>query len=118
MNFTFQRHYRGPLQALIFDWAGTMVDYGSQAPAQIFVKVFKEKGIDVTLEEARGPMGMHKRDHIETMCAMPRIAQLWQEAHNAPPDQEDIEELFQAFIPLQLDILADYSTLIPGALET
>lgn len=118
MTFTFQRSYRGPLQALIFDWAGTMVDYGSQAPAQIFVKVFKDKGVEITLEEARGPMGMHKRDHIATLCQEPRIAKAWQMVHNAPPDQEDIEEMFQAFIPLQMEILSDYSTLIPGALET
>ena len=26
-----------PLQAVIFDWAGTLVDFGSLAPTQIFV---------------------------------------------------------------------------------
>lgn len=118
MKFTFQRTYRGPLQALIFDWAGTMIDYGSQAPAQIFVKVFKDKGVEITLDEARSPMGMHKRDHIETLCREPRIVDAWKAVHNTPPDQEDIEDMFQAFIPLQLGILSDYSTLIPGALET
>lgn len=117
MNFTFSRTYRGPLQALIFDWAGTTVDYGSQAPAQIFVKVFARKGVEVSLTEARGPMGMHKRDHIRTMTEMERIAAAWEAVHNGPPDEEDIEDMFQDFIPLQLEILGDYATLIPGVAE-
>ena len=31
--------------AIIFDWAGTTVDYGSFAPVQAFIKAFEEFGI-------------------------------------------------------------------------
>jgi phosphonoacetaldehyde hydrolase len=112
------RTYCGPVQAVIFDWAGTTVDYGSRAPAGVFVEVFARKGVPVTVEEARIPMGMHKRDHIRTMIQMPAVARRWEESLGQPPTEEDIDELFAAFIPLQLDVLADYSELIPGVLET
>ena len=37
--------------AIIFDWAGTTVDYGSFAPVQAFIKAFEEFGITPTIEE-------------------------------------------------------------------
>ena len=47
-------------EAVIFDWAGTTVDYGCFAPVQAFLDAFHEYGIDPTMEEVRGPMGMLK----------------------------------------------------------
>ena len=61
MNFCFQRSYRGPLQAVLLDWAGTTLDYGCYAPAVVFIEVYKRKGVPISIEEARGPMGAHKR---------------------------------------------------------
>ena len=54
-------------ECVIFDWAGTTVDYGCFAPVQAFVEVFKHYGIEPTMEEVREPMGMLKIDHIRTM---------------------------------------------------
>ncbi len=48
MTFVFKRTYRGPLQAVIFDWAGTTVDYGSRAPAMVFVEVFRRQGVEIS----------------------------------------------------------------------
>lgn len=66
-------------KAVIFDWAGTTVDYGCFAPVQAFVEVFCHFGIEPTMEEVRKPMGMLKRDHIRTMLQMKRIFGLWKE---------------------------------------
>ena len=55
---------------IIFDWAGTTVDYGCFAPVQAFVEAFEENGITPTLEEVRKPMGMLKIDHVRTMLSM------------------------------------------------
>ncbi len=49
------------IEGVIFDWAGTMIDFGCFAPVHVFVNIFKDAGIDVTIEEAREPMGMLKR---------------------------------------------------------
>ena len=64
-------------ECVIFDWAGTTVDYGCFAPVQAFVEVFKHYGIEPTMEEVREPMGMLKIDHIRTMLNMPRIKKCW-----------------------------------------
>ena len=48
MHFHYQRSYRGPVQAVIFDWAGTTVDFGSLAPVTAFVRLFAAKGIEIT----------------------------------------------------------------------
>lgn len=71
--------------AVIFDWAGTTVDYGCFAPVQAFVEAFREFGVEPTMDETRRPMGMLKHDHIRTMMGMDRIARAWEDAHGAAP---------------------------------
>ena len=71
----------GKYKAVIFDWAGTTVDYGCFAPVQAFVEVFKHFGIDPTMDEVREPMGMLKKDHIRTMLNMDRISGLWRDKY-------------------------------------
>lgn len=42
------------INAVILDWAGTTVDFGSFAPTQIFVEAFRQAfAVEITLEEAR-----------------------------------------------------------------
>ena len=117
MDFVFKRTYRGPLRAVILDWAGTTMDYGCFAPAVVFIEVFKRQGVEITIAEAREPMGAHKKVHIRAISKIPRVAQAWQEIKGQPCTEEDVEAMFQAFVPLQLDCLADYADLIPGTLE-
>ena len=57
MTFTYGRRYRGPLKAVILDWAGTTLDYGCYAPAIVFTEVFKRRGVEILIEGAREPMG-------------------------------------------------------------
>jgi phosphonoacetaldehyde hydrolase len=110
--------YTGPIKGVIFDWAGTVVDYGSCAPAAAFMAVFNKFGVDITAAEAREPMGRAKREHIAAILAMPAVAQRWQEKHGAAYTETDIDQLYEQFLPTQLSCLKDYSRLIPGTLET
>jgi phosphonoacetaldehyde hydrolase len=102
---------------VIFDWAGTTVDFGSFAPVAAFVEVFAGRGVTVTATEARAPMGLHKRDHIQALLETPAISRRWQEAQGRMPNRADTEELYQAFIPRQLEVLDRHSQLVPGLLE-
>jgi phosphonoacetaldehyde hydrolase len=117
MEFVFQRSYRGPLKAVLLDWAGTTMDYGCMAPAVVFMEVYRRKGVNITIDQAREPMGAHKRVHIQQIAKIPAVAEQWKEIHRKPIAEEDIDALFADFIPLQLDCLADYADLIPGTLE-
>lgn len=111
--------YRTPerLQGVILDWAGTVVDFGSFAPTQIFVEAFAELGIAIGLEEARGPMGMGKWDHIRTLCDAPAIAARFEQAVGHAPTDDDVTALYERFMPLQIAKIGEHSALIPGALE-
>ncbi len=106
------------IKAVFMDWAGTMVDYGCFSPLDVFLEVFDKKGIEVTQEEARKPMGFLKWDHIKTMCEMDRIANAWKEKYGKFPEKKDVDELYSHFEPALLSILPRYNTLIPGAAET
>ena len=83
MTFTYQRSYRGRIQAVLLDWAGTTMDFGCMAPAVVFVEVFKRKGVPITMEEARAPMGAHKRVHIQKITEQDSVRKRWQEAARA-----------------------------------
>jgi len=106
--------FRGPLQAIIFDFAGTVIDYGSCAPAAAFIEVFRQFNVEVTTAEARAPMGRAKRDHIAAILEMPAVAERWQRSHGNLPGEEEIDQLYAQFLPTQLKCLDDHSQLIPG----
>ena len=109
--------YRGPLRAVILDWAGTLVDYGSCAPAGVFAVLFEHWRVPITMQQAREPMGIHKRDHVAAILRMPAVASLWAAEHGRAPNDADVEAMYQDLIPLQLDCLPQYADLVPGALE-
>ncbi|OCA89131.1 phosphonoacetaldehyde hydrolase [Bacillus wudalianchiensis] len=105
------------VEAVIFDWAGTMVDYGCLAPLEVFKAIFKKRGINVLDEEAREPMGLQKLEHIREMCSMPRISRLWRDMYGREPEERDINALYADFEPMLFSILPAYSNPIPGAVE-
>jgi len=117
MDFVFNRSYRGPLKAVLLDWAGTTMDYGCMAPAVVFQEVYKRQGVEITMEEAREPMGAHKRVHIRQISKNENVAERWQKKHGRKPTEQDVDAMFKDFIPLQLACLADYADLIPGTIE-
>lgn len=106
------------IEGVIFDWAGTTVDFGCFAPVQVFMEIFREAGVDVTVAEARGPMGMLKRDHIRAMLQMPRLGSRWESEKRRPFSEEDVEALYASFEPMLLASLAKYADPLPGVVET
>jgi len=105
-------------EAVIFDWAGTLVDFGSLAPTQIFVEAFATFEINITLAQARGPMGLSKRDHIRTLLEESDILAQWQQRFGAAPGDREIDAIYERFMPMQIDKVGAYSQPIPGAVET
>lgn len=105
------------VQAVIFDWAGTLVDFGSLAPTQIFVAAFATFGIHIDLAQARGPMGLSKRDHIRMLLADESIQAQWRERFGRHSDDADIDEIYRRFMPMQIEKVGEYSQPIPKAVE-
>lgn len=119
MSFVYHRIYKGPVKLVIFDWAGTTMDYGCYAPAVVFVEVFKRRGVEITMEQARRPMGLKKLDHIRAISQQDEVAVLWKKVHGKDCTEADVQDMFEKdFVPLQVACIADYSELIPGTVET
>ena len=116
-TFRYDRSYTGPLKAILLDWAGTTMDYGCYAPAVVFMQVYERKGVAITIEEAREPMGAHKLVHIRKISKIPSVAQRWFDTHGRTCTEDDVQAMFEDFVPLQIACLADYADMIPGALE-
>ena len=95
--------------AIIFDWAGTTVDFGSLAPVRALQRLFAGRGLAVAEDEARRDMGIHKKDHIRALLRMKT---------GGRPAETFVEELFAEFIPMQMECLAACSAVIPGVVET
>lgn len=107
----------GTLKAVVLDWAGTVVDYGSRAPMGAFVEVFRGFGVEISVEEARGPMGLPKWNHIRALGSHPRVAAAWRDRHGRDFADTDADAIHEVFVPLNARVVADYATLIPGAAE-
>lgn len=106
------------LEGVIFDWAGTTIDFGCFAPVNAFLEIFKQAGVEVTMEEVRLPMGMLKRDHLKAMLQMPRISQRWEEKHGRILEEKDIDALYKSFESLLSVSLKEYTDPLPHVLDT
>ncbi|NWG47414.1 MAG: phosphonoacetaldehyde hydrolase [Alphaproteobacteria bacterium] len=109
--------YRGPLKAVVFDWAGTLVDFGSLAPMGVFVDVFARFGLEITISEARAFMGLPKRDHIKGLLELPRIAEAFRARYGRPPAEDDIDEIYSVFLPANVAAIPANSGIVPGAAD-
>ncbi|MCY4108802.1 MAG: phosphonoacetaldehyde hydrolase [Chloroflexi bacterium] len=117
-DFVFNRSYRGRVKAAILDWSGTTADAYVLAPAVVFVDVFRKHGVEITMPEARGPMGLRKDLHIKALTEVPEIAERWESVHGKRPGQAEVDAMFADFVPMQIACLREYTTLLPGVAET
>ncbi|MGA7242139.1 MAG: phosphonoacetaldehyde hydrolase [Terracidiphilus sp.] len=113
-------HVTEPLRvrAIMLDWAGTTVDHGSVAPVAALQTLFAQHGISLSIEDARRDMGLLKRDHIRAILGLPGVRAKWAAETGREPIEADVQSLFEEFGPLQMEIIAQHSTLIPGVVET
>jgi phosphonoacetaldehyde hydrolase len=103
------------LRAVVFDWAGTMVDVGSRAPMGAFVEVFAAFGVTITVADARQPMGLPKLDHIRALGRLPRVAAAWRATHGRDFGEADAQAVYARFVPLNREVVGNFAGLAPGA---
>jgi len=108
---------KGSIAAVVFDWAGTIVDFGCFAPTVSIVETFAERGIQITLDEARGPMGLEKREHLRRLLDLEGVRRQWRTATGFDPAPEDAEALYEALEPRLFQAVKRHSGLVPGARE-
>ena len=103
---------------VIFDWAGTMVDFGCQAPIVALREAFARRGVQIEEQVLRGDMGKAKADHVRALLATPSVVRDWTAIVGAPPTEADVPALMDDLAPLMREAAAAASDLIPGAAET
>lgn len=106
------------VEGVILDWAGTTVDFGCFAPVNVFIDIFKNAGIEVSMEEAREPMGMLKIDHIHAMLSITSVSKKWEGKYKRPFNEEDVENLYAEFESALMSSLIEYTDPIPEVVET
>jgi phosphonoacetaldehyde hydrolase len=106
------------IAAVVFDWAGTMVDFGSVAPVIAMQKAFQGEGLALEVDEVRADMGRAKRDHVRAILNMPRVNAAWVAARGSAPDERVVDRIHDAVLPFMQEAGVARARLIPGALET
>lgn len=106
------------IELVVFDWAGTTVDYGSGAPSEVFGKVFRAAGIDFTKEEIDGPMGLEKKAHIRRLLSTESGSRQWTEKYGRPWNEDDVDNLYENFEAALHEVVAERSDPLEGVPET
>jgi phosphonoacetaldehyde hydrolase len=107
-----------PIKAVVFDWAGTMIDFGCMAPVRALIDVFATEDVAISVEEARRDMGKAKLDHLRAILSDSAMAHRWHTRKGSPAGEADIEHLYWKLIPAMREAAAKTSVLIKGASET
>lgn len=105
------------IEAVIFDWAGTLIDFGCLATIVSLIHVFKEKSINLDFFQARGPMGLSKIDHIRELICLPDIIDQWSYLHGTTPGEKEVEEIYACLKPTLVEQAPLFANSVPGARE-
>jgi phosphonoacetaldehyde hydrolase len=105
------------LKAIIFDWAGTVVDFGSLCPARAIQSAFSSKRIDITAQDIHRFMGIRKREHVQTLLSLPHVTAQWRMVHGCEPNSEDVQSLYEESERRMVETVASFATLTPGLPE-
>lgn len=106
---------RDRFDLVILDWAGTVVDFGCQAPVAALREVFAKRGVAITDAQARRDMGKSKVDHVRALLQDSSVAAAWIVAREAEPNDADVAALMADLEPLMRDQAARSAQLIDGA---
>ena len=104
---------------VMLDCSGTTMDRYVDAPAIVFVEVFKKYGLEISMPEAREPMGLRKDLHIKAITEISSVRERFTAKFGRAPQQSDVDAMFADFVPTQLALLrqGSYHDLLPGVAE-
>ena len=104
---------------VMLDCSGTTMDRYVDAPAIVFVEVFRKYGLEITMPEAREPMGLRKDLHIKAITEIASVRERFAARFGRAPNQGDVDAMFADFVPTQLALLraGSYHDLLPGVAD-
>jgi phosphonoacetaldehyde hydrolase len=105
------------ISAVVFDWAGTMIDFGCLAPIRALQAAFAAEGVEVSEAQARRDMGLAKRDHVAALMTDGAVQAAWMARFGAAPEASDADRLYARLEPLMAAQARARGDLIPGAAD-
>lgn len=102
------------IEAIVLDWAGTTVDYGSRAPIIAFKNAFAHFGIDLSEETIRQDVGLDKLTHVRQILQIPEIANSWETRQPTIPLTKATAEIYAQFQIEINKVLVETAQLKPG----
>ena len=106
------------IECVIFDWAGTVVDYGCFAPVAAFIESFNAIDVPVSAEETRAYMGLTKIEEIRALFNIEHVRYEFREKFGRDYNEEDVQGRYKDFQQILYNTLEQYATPIPGVIET
>jgi len=95
------------VQLVVFDWTGTLIDYGCKAPVKAFKKAFNHFGLNPSNKTIRKYIGMDKYNHINNIKNELNTKNIY---------IPQTDEIYNIYENLQIQTINEYSKLITGVL--
>lgn len=105
------------LQAVVFDLAGTIVDYGCKAPTSAIERAFEEFGLKPSVPVIRSYMGLKKRDHVRALLQLDEQVERWEREHGCRPTADDYDRVYRRVDAIIEETVCDFASLVPGVSE-
>jgi phosphonoacetaldehyde hydrolase len=105
------------VKLVIFDWAGTLIDFGAQAAAEALLETFARYKLMLTMQQVRSPMGLPDYEHVRALLEMPAVGEQFQIVHGRRWNEADALELLHDLRAIQAQVCRDHCGLIPEAQE-
>ena len=86
-------------------------------PSLVFIEVFKNHGIELSVQEARAPMGLAKKDHVRTLVLLDSVQGQWYAKYGHYPSETVVDSLYAELEPNLALIVKNHCEPIPGAIE-
>lgn len=85
------------IQAVVFDWDGTVMDYGAQAPVIALKQAFAYFGIQVPLANIRLDQGLNGLAHIKKLLRNSQIGFEWLSKYPDDSSNGAVEKVYQQY---------------------
>ena len=106
------------IECVIFDWAGTVVDYGCFAPVAAFIESFNAIDVPVSAAETRAYMGLTKLEEIRALFNLEHVRCKFREKFGRDYNEEDVQGRYKDFQQILYNTLGQYASPLPGVVET
>jgi phosphonoacetaldehyde hydrolase len=105
------------IKLVVFDLAGTLVDFGAQAPTEAILEAFAEHNLLLTVQQVRGPMGLAKYEHVRALLEMPAVSEQFLQVHSRRWTEADVLEIYHDLGQIQTGACRRHCDLVPETLK-